>query len=84
MLRHFTDNFDCYFPKTRGIVPYDKRIQVLKMMNDIVAHPESSQAKHYFRNRHRVYKESFEIGKAAEYEPSSFVWSNLGVGKFDW
>ena len=79
MLRHFTDNFDCYFPKTRGIVPYDKRIQVLKMMNDIVAHPESSQAKHYFRNRHRVYKESFEIGKAAEYEPSSFVWSKQSL-----
>ncbi len=79
LLRDFGDNFDCYFPKTRGIVPYDKRINVLKMLNDILARPDSPEAKHYFRNRHRVYKEPFDTDKPKQYERSSFVWSNQSL-----
>lgn len=81
-LSYFTENFDRHFPQSRGFIPYEKRTQMLEMLNTIATDPTSSKAKQYFRVEHRVYREDglfCSDGELNDYEASSFVWSGVGT-----
>lgn len=63
------------FPDSRGIVPPDKRQEIMRMMIALVKDKNSPEAQHYFRTKHRIYHTALqETDPLDGYEPSSFVW----------
>ncbi|MCX7090596.1 MAG: hypothetical protein NTU48_03995 [Legionellales bacterium] len=65
------------FPDSRGIVPPDKRQEIMRMMIALVKDKNSAEAQHYFRTKHRVYHVALQADQSLdEYEPSSFVWDD--------
>ncbi len=62
------------FPESRGVVPPEKRQEIMQMMIALVKDKNSPEARHYFRDRHRIYHAVLQEDQLDEYEPSSFIW----------